>query len=136
MGRQAHERSGQHPREVRRPASQELTQDLRLGTEGADENTGLDSMRIDNADETPVIDDTVPDDKEQEEGTEGELVDDPDKAKRKRLKAKSVSTGTQAGQGTDWTQYDLSKAMRLLHSLDEPTVRRELRKLHLRMHHC
>ena len=71
-----------------------MTQELRVGTEETENNTGLDSIRVDNAEEAPTIDDTVLDNEEREEG---DIADDPDRLKRKRLKVKSVETGTQAG---------------------------------------
>ena len=43
---------------------------------------------------------------------------------------------TQAGtEATGWMAFDLGRAMRLLHSLDQGVVRRTLRRLHVRYWH-
>ena len=43
-GRQATERRGRHPRDARRPGHQDLTQELRMGTEDTREETGLEPL--------------------------------------------------------------------------------------------
>ena len=47
-----------------------------------------------------------------------------------------VEAGTQADTGSEWTSYDLKRAMKPLHSTDDKVVRRTLRRLHIRFWHA
>lgn len=50
---------------------------------------------------------------------------------------RGVGAGTQADAGTsEWTSYDLRRALKLLHSTTDTVVRRTLRRLHIRFWHA
>ena len=63
---------------------------------------------------------------------EGDLADAP----RRPRRARPISQGTQAGQAARWTKFDLGKSAQLLLSLNPGSVKRELRRLHMRWHHA
>ena len=52
-------------------------------------------------------------------------------------RAPGVDADTQTTVGpAEWTQFDLRRSMRLLHSSDEAVVKRTLRRLHIRFWHA
>ena len=49
---------------------------------------------------------------------------------------RGVEAGTQADTGSEWTSYDLKRAMKLLHSTDDKVVRHTPRRLHIWFWHA
>ena len=55
----------------------------------------------------------------------------------RRARPRGVEASTQAdGEHPDWTSYDLGRALRVLQSRDERTVKKALRRLHIRFWHA
>ena len=67
-------------------------------------------------------------------------TDDPNRvlpaAARRNRSAVTEHTGVQAGEGADWGDWSISRAMRLLRSPNASIRKRTLRKLHVRFWHA
>ena len=61
----------------------------------------------------------------------------PESAVQRRNRVVRVDAGVQAdSEGADWTDWSLSRALRLLRSPNPMVVKRTLRKLHIRLWHA
>ena len=137
------------------PTSDEPTSSLRPSMAGdepaAASETEAESAKLKEGEESEEVED-VPEDREIEGagGSSGSrdviapATDDstaPRRAQRSdvgtehAVQPAHAEAGTQATDDTDWTSFDLSRSIQELRSAREGTVRRCLRKLHIRWFH-
>ena len=154
------QRTGQHPRAPRIPASDEPSAGLRLNADDPDQQAGADDIpdpseavagdtqpsarvRVDAGDTQPSnargSDDPAPAPVAAAPGAEEIEGAGASSAAVRRarnvVRRADASTGPDDGQ-VDWDNFDLSTYLRVLRTGTDPVKRRTLRKLHLRWWHA